>query len=132
MKQIENRADVYKLVSEFYTVIRANPVLGPIFNHHILDDQWPAHIDKLTDFWVTNLFGEICFKGNPSQAHLKVDNHLNHNMEQHHFEIWLNLWFETIDNWFDGALAQRAKDAATRMATGQYLFVLKSRQQINT
>ncbi|GAL77885.1 hypothetical protein JCM19274_5598 [Algibacter lectus] len=37
-------------------------MLGPpIFNHHLTDEQWPTHIEKLTDFWVTNLFGGSLF-----------------------------------------------------------------------
>lgn len=127
MKQIENRADIYKLVSEFYTIIRADDLLGPIFNHHIKDEQWPPHIEKLTDFWVTSLFGEACFKGNPTQAHIKVDKNLNHGMQQDHFNHWLKLWAETIDGLFEGHLANRAKEASQRMAMGQFAYVCKHR-----
>lgn len=127
MKQIENRADVYKLVSKFYAVIRADDLLGPIFNHHLKDEQWPPHIEKLTDFWVTSLFGEVCFKGNPSLAHIKVDKHLNLGMQQDHFKRWLKLWAETIDGLFEGDLANRAKEASQRMAMGQFAYVCKHR-----
>ncbi|WP_405291509.1 hypothetical protein [Algibacter sp. Ld11] len=50
MKQIENRADVNILVSEFYRVVRKDDLLGSIFNHHLTDEQWPSHIEKLTGF----------------------------------------------------------------------------------
>lgn len=129
MNDIQHREDVNLLVSTFYRDIRKHAVLGPIFNSHIEENQWPAHIEKLTDFWVTNLFGVICFKGNPTQAHRTVDKNLNHTIDESHFNQWLNLWFSTIDSLFKGALAERAKQAATRMANGQYNAIWHSRPQ---
>ncbi|TPN87213.1 group III truncated hemoglobin [Aquimarina algicola] len=129
MKEINNRADVFLLVSSFYKAIRKDAVLGPIFNNHISEKQWSLHIEKLTDFWMTTLFGKACFKGNPGKAHKKVDQNLNHTIDQVHFGIWLQLWFKTIDSFFEGNIAQRAKDAARRMATGQYLMIWKNRPQ---
>ncbi len=127
MKDIESRDDVYKLVSDFYSKIRIDTVLGPIFNGHIEDDKWPAHINKLTDFWMTGLFGVVCFKGNPTEAHRKVDKNLNHTIDQEHFGLWINLWFDTIDDLFEGPLANRAKEASRKMATGQYISIFKAR-----
>src|SRR5690554_7211976 len=97
MKEIENRADVSQLVHSFYDKIRADEVLGPIFNAHLTDEQWPPHLEKLTDFWETNLFGIPKFKGNPPMAHAKVDQALNYGVTQEHFAHWLRLWFQTID-----------------------------------
>ncbi|WP_158837483.1 group III truncated hemoglobin [Polaribacter sp. L3A8] len=128
MKEIENREDIYVLVTTFYDAIRKNDLLGPIFNHHLSKEQWPPHLEKLTDFWVTALLGDVCFKGSPSKAHLKVDKFLNHTMSQVHFGKWLEIWFTTIDFLYKGEIAQRAKDASRRMATGQYLYVFKNRE----
>ena len=72
MKEIKTRKDVSILVHTFYDKIRKDDLLGPIFNSHIAEDQWPEHLEKLTDFWETNLFGIPKFKGNPSQKHLNV------------------------------------------------------------
>jgi len=128
MKEIENRADINILVTTFYNEVRKDALLGPIFNHHLKAEQWPPHLEKLTDFWVTALLGDVCFKGNPTKAHLKVDKHLKHTMSQEHFGQWLQIWFQTIDSLYVGDVAQRAKDASRRMATGQYLNVWKSRE----
>lgn len=127
MKEIENRADLYVLVTAFYKKIRTHELLGPIFNAHITEEQWPAHLNKLTDFWVTALLGQTCFKGSPSQAHINVDKNLNHTIDQIHFGKWLELWFETIDSLYQGTVAQRAKDASRKMATGQYIHIWKNR-----
>lgn len=127
MKDIENRADVFLLVSTFYKHIRKDDILGTIFNTHIQDEQWPAHIDKLTDFWMTGLFGIICFKGNPTEAHRKVDKIMSYSIDTIHFESWLALWFSTIDSLFSGPLANRAKASAINMANGQHMAIARVR-----
>ncbi len=104
-------------------------MLGDIFNSHIPESHWPAHLEKLTDFWETNLFGVARFKGNPSQKHINVDKNMNHSIDQIHFGKWLQLWFETIDELFVGELAIRAKNAARKMATGQYLVMWNHRNK---
>lgn len=129
MDTIKNRQDINTLVKLFYSKIRKDKTLGPIFNSHISDEQWPAHIEKLTDFWETNLFGISKFKGSPSAKHINVDKNLNYTIEQTHFGVWLQLWFETIDQLFEGELALRAKQSARKMSTGQYLTIWSHRPE---
>lgn len=129
MKEIENRNDIHLLVSTFYDRIRSDLLLGPIFNMHIANDKWPAHVNKLTDFWTTGLFGVVAFKGNPTQAHRNVDENLKHTIDEKHFKKWLFLWLSTVDSLFTGALANRAKEAAKKMAIGQFNTIIKVRPQ---
>lgn len=126
-KDIENREDISRLVHLFYDKIRVDDLLGPIFNTHIPQEEWPKHLEKLIDFWETNLMGIRKFKGSPTQKHVKVDQSMNYQMSQKHFGQWLHLWFTTIDELFEGSLASRAKEAARKMATGQFLMVWQSR-----
>lgn len=123
MKQIQDRNDINLLVNSFYSKIRVNNVLGPIFNKHISENEWMHHIEKLTDFWETNLFGKPVFKGNPTQKHILVDYNLNNTISQEHFNTWLRIWFETIDELFIGEMAERAKIAAKKMASNQFLAI---------
>lgn len=127
MKTIENRNDINHLVNTFYAKIRKDNLLGTIFKSHIAENQWEEHLQKLTDFWETNLFGIRKFKGSPTQKHLKVDKNLHYSIEQTHFGRWLQLWFETIDELYEGEKAEKAKMAARKMATGQYLMIWNSR-----
>ncbi|APA63559.1 MULTISPECIES: group III truncated hemoglobin [Maribacter] len=127
MTKITNRDDVSLLVHTFYDKIRQHELLGPIFNGHISEEQWPAHLSKLTDFWESNLFGVRTFRGSPSKAHVNVDKNLNHTISQNHFAQWLQLWFETINELFEGELADRAKEMARRMSTGQYIHIWQNR-----
>lgn len=129
MKTIENREDVRILVHAFYAKIRKHPSLGPIFNASIADDHWPAHLEKLTDFWESNLFGIAKFRGNPPAAHQRMDQKENHSISQTHFGYWLQLWYETIGEMYEGELADRAKNLARRMSTGLFLAIWNGRPQ---
>ena len=120
---IMSRADIMTVVQQFYGTIRRDDLLGPIFNHHIAEDQWAEHFEKLTDFWETNLFGLATFKGNPTIKHLGVDAQHHHTIGQIHFGRWLQLWFATINELFEGANADKAKEAARRMAHTQFMVL---------
>lgn len=128
MKQdIQNREDVFLLVSTFYRKVQENKEIGSFFNETIQD--WPAHLEKLTDFWETNLFFVNKFRGNPMKAHKEVDKNFNHTMEQKHFGEWLNMWFQTIDELFEGEKANMAKNRARNMATHLFMNVYESRRK---
>ncbi|MDF4204870.1 group III truncated hemoglobin [Maribacter sp. SA7] len=129
MSDITNREDVRVLVHTFYDKIKQNTMLGPIFNGHITDEQWPTHLSKLTDFWESNLFGVRTFRSSPSKAHVNVDKNLHHSISQDHFAQWLQLWFETLNELYEGELAERAKQMARRMSTGQYIHIWQSRPE---
>ena len=106
--------------------IRKEPTIGYFFNETI--DDWDAHGEKLTDFWETNLFFKSNYKGNPKKAHIEVDENFNHSIEQKHFGIWLNLWFDTINEYFQGQLADRAKNNARKMASHLFMKIYQKRQ----
>lgn len=120
MKDIQNREDVFLLVDTFYKVVRKDALLGFIFNQIIQD--WESHLEKITDFWETNLFVTIHkYQGNPLDVHVQVDQEVDNQITQQHFSRWLLLWVNTIDGLFVGENAQNAKMRARKMGT--YLFM---------
>lgn len=123
---IQNREDVFLLVSSFYTKVRANEKIGHFFNETI--DDWPAHLEKLTDFWETNLFMVSKFRGNLMRAHKEVDENFDHSIEQKHFGEWLNMWHQTVDELFDGERANIAKNRARNMAHNLFMNIYMSRE----
>lgn len=124
---IQNRADVSLLVSTFYGKIRKDKVLGPIFNSIITD--WESHFELLTDFWETQLFLKRKYHGNPVTAHQDVDDKMNHSITPEHFGLWLNLWFATIDELFEGETVWIAKNRAQKMSTMLYMQMYQHRNQ---
>jgi hemoglobin len=83
--------------------------LGGIFNG-VIKDRWPEHLEKMYRFWQTVLLGEHTYQGSPFLPHARLP------VEQAHFNAWLKLWFETIDNLFDGQNANKAKWQGDKMA----------------
>ena len=129
MQDIKSRADISALVNTFYSKIREDEMLGPIFNKHIPEDKWPEHLSKLTNFWESNLFDVRKFKGNPSAKHINVDKNLGHTIDQAHFGRWINLWVETLNELFEGEIATKAKDQARKMASGQFITIWQNRPE---
>lgn len=125
MRDIKDRNDLRKLVGEFYARIRKDEILGPIFNRHIQD--WDHHLELITDFWESQLLYTKRYRGNPQEAHIRVDKGENHSLSNEHFGLWLNLWFKTIDEFFEGEIAERAKHNARKMSTFLYLKIWEAR-----
>lgn len=125
MKTIETREDVRKLVDTFYAKVRRHERLGPIFNETV--DDWESHLEKLTDFWESNLFNVSKFTGHPMRAHLQVDQKYDHTIDQVHFGNWLTLWFETIDEMYEGERAVVAKEKARNIAHFTFMRLYQAR-----
>ena len=126
-KKIESREDVSLLVTTFYSKVRKEPLLGPIFNGIITD--WETHLELLTDFWETNLFFKRKYFGNPMHAHIEVDKKVGGTINELHFGKWINLWHETIDELFEGETANIAKNRARNMGTFIHLNVFNARNE---
>lgn len=131
-KEITNRADIALLVATFYDKIRADREIGFYFNETIT--EWPAHLEKLTDFWEMNVFGGRNFHGNPIEAHNHVDEKFNYSITSEIFGIWLNHWFATIDSLFEGENADILKRRAQKMSTFLFLNIFQNRKnkQLNS
>ncbi|WP_338021434.1 group III truncated hemoglobin [Aquimarina longa] len=105
--------------------MRTEKKLGPIFNHMIKD--WDKHINKLTDFWETNLLFTAKYKGNPIKVHQEVDIAFNGSINEIHFGIWLNLWTQTLNQLYSGQNVELAKRRARKMATHLHIKMFESR-----
>jgi len=122
---ITSRDDIFILVSKFYEKVRKDEVLSPFFNETIKD--WDTHLQHLTTFWESSLFLKTKYYGDPLEAHAKVDKAFNNSITELHFGLWLNLWFQTIDELYEGDYAENAKRRARKMGTFMYLKIFESR-----
>lgn len=120
------RQDVETLIHTFYAKVRKHAALGPFFNETIED--WQEHLIKLSNFWETNLFFVKAYKGNPLRVHVNVDSKFDCSIEQAHFGYWLELWFTTIDELFEGKNAHLAKERARNMAHIMFIRIFESRK----
>jgi len=126
-KDITARIDVSRLVRTFYSKVRQHDSLGPIFNGII--DDWEGHLERLTDFWEVILLqtGPGAGKFNPVAVHKSVDRQVNNSIEQRHFGNWLELWFSTIEELYQGENANYAKEHARNMAHILFFRILEGR-----
>jgi hemoglobin len=106
---ILNIQDIKVLVDVFYTKVRQDELLSPIFSS-IIQNKWSAHLQTMYNFWQTLLLGEKTYYGSPFGPHSKLP------VERKHFDRWLKLFFESIDEQFIGAKADEAKTRAEKMS----------------
>ena len=128
LSDIESREDINLLVTSFYAKVRQDDFIGPIFNRSIPDGLWPWHMNKITDFWETVVFGVAKFKGNPKERHQSVDRMENETITQAHFGRWLQLWYAEVNELFEGSKANAIKDRARIMSTALFLGIAESRK----
>ncbi|HEY8617427.1 group III truncated hemoglobin [Phenylobacterium sp.] len=76
---------IHRLVHAFYGKVRADAVLGPIFDGQITD--WDPHLARMCDFWSSVMLMTGRFKGQPMVVHVRIPG-----LEGAHFERWLGLF----------------------------------------
>ena len=109
MQIIENIEDIQLMVDAFYGKVRENDVLGPIFED-VIQNKWPVHLEKMYRFWQTVLLEEHTYVGSPFAPHAQLP------VVERHFDIWVGLFQETVDEHFQGEKAEKAKLHGQRMA----------------
>src|SRR5690606_14141833 len=101
--------EIRQLVNQFYGRIRADEVLGPIFNAHISD--WPVHLDIMVKFWSSILLGSGEYSGTPMPKHVALPD-----LEAPLFRRWLKLFNATTEALPNRDLANQANELAHRIA----------------
>ena len=101
--------DIKVLVDSFYGKVRNDILIGPIFEEKI-QDRWPQHLSKMYTFWQTVLLGEHTYYGSPFPPHAGLP------VEAEHFNRWLALFSQTLEEHFSGKTADEALWRANKMA----------------
>jgi hemoglobin len=110
---IISRTDIVRLVDAFYDAVRADALLGPIFDD-VARTDWDVHLPRMYDFWETVLFGAGRFQGDPLGVHLTLARKAPLGAVE--FRRWLELFHATADALFNGPVADHAKLRASRIA----------------
>jgi len=112
MKDIETRADIEHLLDTFYKKVIVDDLIGHFFTKIVVLD-WDEHMPTMYNFWETTLFGRPKYKGNPMLKHLSL--HKKSPLEPIHFERWLSLWKQTLNDLFKGEIADKALQRAQQI-----------------
>jgi hemoglobin len=103
MKDIENREDLELLLGEFYKTATRDEQIG----HHFNDLDLASHLPVIVDFWEKMLFGKAVYFGNPLAVHKVL--HERSPLELEHFQRWVKIFSEKVDENFVGETAENAK-----------------------
>jgi hemoglobin len=121
-KDIRNRIDIELFVNNFYDRVKTDPVIGYIFTE-IAKVNWERHLPVMYNFWENALFYSGTYKGNPLELHKHL--HRVMPLEPRHFDQWIRIFNETIDELFDGSKADLAKERAYSIAQIMQRNILK-------
>lgn len=109
-RDIETLDDIKLLVDTFYDRIRKNELLGPIFDERI-KNKWAEHLQKMYSFWQTLLLeGEHTYFGSPFVPHANLP------VNRVHFNTWVGIFESTVNDLFEGKVAEEAKWRGEKMA----------------
>ena len=114
MSDIQNRQDIEVLIRAFYKKVLADDLIAHFFIDAVQVD-WKKHFPTMIDFWEGVIFEKPTYKGNAMLKH--VDLHKLSPLKKEHFDRWLELFSETIDEQFSGQKAEMAKQRALSIAT---------------
>ena len=109
------------LVHGFYADVRANPLLGPVFEA-ALHDRWEAHLARMVDFWSTVALGSKSFRGNVFSKHMALSG-----VTPAHFAAWVKLWGEHTNRLFAPEVALELQTAAHGIARNLFMGYFGSR-----
>ena len=111
-KDITNESDVEQLVYGFYTLLRKDDEVGHFFNE-VIEIDWDHHMPRICNFWSSILLGTNTYKDNAMKKHLELSQISK--IEDHHVDRWMYLWVRSIDERFEGSIAEMAKDRASQI-----------------
>ncbi len=97
-----------RFVDAFYAKVREDAILGPIFNARVHD--WPAHLATLKRFWASVLHNAGTYSGRPMPLHIAIPE-----ITRSHFDHWLALFRQTLDELAPASAATEAVHARARM-----------------
>lgn len=123
LKDIENRADINRLMDVFYKRAFADDVIGYIFTD-VAKLDLEKHLPMIGDFWDSMIFGSGKYQKhgrNPMMIHgeLSAESPLTFR----HFNRWLEIFTASVDEMFAGERADLIKMRANAIANRMLNFV---------
>ncbi|NOT91183.1 MAG: group III truncated hemoglobin [Ferruginibacter sp.] len=108
-KDITSRADIEKLIIDFYEKVKLDKTIGFIFTE-VVPINWAHHIPVIVDFWESILLDNPVYKKNAMEVHYDLNKKVP--LQKEHFDSWLHLFISTVDELFEGKIAALAKTRA--------------------
>ena len=103
-----DEAMIARLVDGFYDRVRADALLGPVFDGRISD--WGPHLEQMKLFWSSVALMSGVYHGRPMPKHLPLP------VDAVHFDRWLELFEKTAREVCPPAAADHFIERARRIA----------------
>lgn len=113
-----DEAMIDRLVRGFYAKVRADAILGPVFEARIHD--WETHLVRMNAFWSSVALMSGRYHGQPMEKHVALP------VDAHHFDRWLALFEETARALCPPAAANHFAERAHRIAESLELGIAAS------
>jgi len=97
MKELKDKSDIKYLVDSFYERVLKDEVIGFYFVEVVV------------------LIHTGSYKGNPMIKHLNLHDRMA--IDEKHFDRWLSLWEQTVEENFSGSKAEEAVEKANQIAS---------------
>ena len=103
-----DEAMIDRLVRRFYSQVRQDPLLGPVFEARIAN--WEPHLERMCAFWSSVALMTGRYSGQPMPVHARLS------IDARHFDRWLALFEEAAREVCPPAAADHFIDRARRIA----------------
>ncbi|MEL7120878.1 MAG: group III truncated hemoglobin [Bacteroidota bacterium] len=110
---LQNRDEIKVLVHSFYEKLLEDRMLKHFFLE-VAQISLSEHLPIIVDFWESVLFKVGKYNRNTMQVHL--DLHMEERINKAQIEQWLKLFNETVDEFYEGPNADKAKNSAKSIA----------------
>lgn len=99
---------IERLVHAFYARVRADQLLGPVFEARV--KSWDEHLQRMCIFWSSVALSTGAYHGSPMQVHAPLP------VDAEHFDRWLELFTQTANETCPPVAAEHFVTKARRIA----------------
>jgi len=110
---LDTREHISYFVDRFYERMLADEQLAPIFVN-VAEIDLGKHLPLIKDYWCKLLLGEKGYQRHTMNIHREL--HSKRPLRAEDFQRWLNFFTTTVDTYFAGERAERAKQVAASIA----------------
>jgi hemoglobin len=111
---IRKPKDIQRVINAFFKKVRKDQLLSPYFADKT-KEEWDVFLPVMYSFWENALFYSGGYSGNPMQRHMEMN--AAHSFSAIHYERWLQLLTESIDERYAGEKAEMMKERARNIST---------------
>lgn len=105
-RELASRTELREWMERFYARLLADDRVAHLF----ADLDLEAHLPILVDFWALMLLGEDSYRRNTFQKHTHLP------LEDRYFDVWLEHFDASVDEYATGPRAEAAKARAHSIA----------------